>query len=261
MGEPISTASTAIGFWDKFRSIWKAFGPTSLEMVAIDQEWIGGVLVHSYRFRVSKPRFSRSASKSPISLKIPEEIDIAEFHLDMPTVQTRPVTIPASTLTVSTHDLIGNYLQSVRDGQEISVSLRIPCPPKEIVEVEESQQANCKLYTIRNPNDFPVRTCDIEQPLLLNELIREIQIVRRGEVVSDHRLMKLRKTFSIDFEAGKLTRYFPTGISASDSGWLERDRTEKNCILRLTVDLDAYEEIEMRLYYGSREEAQSAELT
>lgn len=243
----ISTLGKVITFFIKLLPIIKCFFPTTLSYIRTDREWFDGLLVHSYRFKISKPRYSRSTSKDPIPLNIPKKISVAEFRLEMASVQTRSVTIPASTLSIAAYDLIGAYLKDVRDGEEITVNLRIPCSSNEIVEKTISQGANFKLYKVRNPNSFPVNSCEIEWPLLLNEIINEIKVIKKGDV-SFNKLMNLRKTFSIDFEAGELRKYFEEGISPSDDDWLKIERTNKNSTLKLKLYLDPNEEIEIYLY-------------
>lgn len=249
MGDPIGQTSAAISLIDKIKSWIDKFGPTRLSIVGIDQEWISQQLIHHYRLRVTKPRYSKSASKSNILLNIPKNVRIAEFDLNLPGVQVKPLTKPISTLNVSSHELIGDCLEQLHDGQEISVSLRLHCPWEEVLEFDESRNGDRKTYRIKNPNNFPVKTCDIERQVLLTDQIREIEVIKQGAIVSQERLIKLSKTYFVDFEAGKIQTYFPDGISKSDDAWFKKiDRSESNCILRFTFDLDAHEEIEIRLY-------------
>lgn len=255
MVEPIGQASAAVSIFDKIKSF---IGPTKLSIVWIDQEWIDGQLVHHYRMKVTKPKWSKSASKSPIELHVPKNINLAEFDINLPGIQIEPMRIPASKLTVTSHELIGNYLNNLYDDQEIPVSLRLPCPWEEVLERDESMQENQKTYYYANNNDFPVKSCDIEHSMLLTDQIREIEVIKQGVVISQHRLIKLSKTFFVDFEAGKIQTYFPKGISKSDDSWLKKrdktdpncigNRTESNCILRFTFDLEPHDKIEIRLH-------------
>jgi len=256
MVEPVTKVSAVVNLLDRTKSVIDKFGPTRLSIVGIDQEWFGGQLIHRYRFRITKPKYSKSASKSPIQLNIPKNLGIAEFDLDLPGIQIEPITIPASKLNVTSYELISGCLEKLHDGQEILMNLRILCPWEEVLKSSESRQRDRITYSILNPNNFPVKSCDIERTILLTNRIREIEIVKQGTVISQ-RLIKLSKTYSVDFEASKFQIYFPGGISASDDAWFkEKDRAdsncianraESNCILRFTLDLDAHDEIEIRL--------------
>lgn len=251
MSDPISYVGTAKTGWDIVKAIVKLFWPTNLRVVRIEQlQWIGGVLIHSYTFKVEKPFFSHSASRKPIQMGIPAELDMAEFRLFIPEIKTDPVNIPTSALSISAQDLIGNYLGKVRNGQEIKVDLRIKYPQQDVIDVSEDKKENCKIIRIQNPHAFPVKSCDIERPLALNELIDEIQIVKSGAVVSSYRLFKLQKTFSLEFKGGDLKTFFPNGVSVSADDWLSNTRTEKrNCVLKFSTDLGPEDEIEIRFIY------------
>jgi hypothetical protein len=257
MGTPLGQASAAFNLIGTIKSVFDRFGSTRLSIIGVEQEWIGGQLVHHYRMKVSKPRWTRSASKSSIKLNIPKNINLAELDLDLPEIQIGPITIPASKFDVTSQELIGGCLKNLHDGQEIPMSLWLPCSWEEALEFSESSEGDLKTYRISNHNDFPVKSCDIERPVLLTDKIREIKIIRQGVVISQQ-LIRLSKTFSVDFEAGKIQTYFPAGISNSDDGWFEKRgktkvdsisaRTESNCTLRFTFDLNAHDEIEIRLY-------------
>ncbi len=266
MFEPIGQASAAVIFLDKVKSFIAQRGPTKLSIIGIDQEWRDGQLIHHYKLRVNKPKHSKSASKSPINLNIPKSLDVAEVDLDLPGIQIGPIKIPASKLSVTSHELIGDYLKDLHDEREIPMSLRLPCPAEEVLQFYESKQEGRKTYHIVNPNNFHVKSCDIERPVLLTDCIREIEIVKKnGEIVS-HRLVRLNKTYSVDFDPGKIGTYFPNGIKASDNAWFKKedkqqkerkeelhkisDRAEPFCMLRFTLDLDAHDEIEIRLYFS-----------
>jgi hypothetical protein len=255
---PVGEADSAVSLWGKIKSFIKQWGPTELSIVSIDQEWRNGQLIYHYIFRVAKPKHSKSASKSPIELRIPRRLGIAEFDLNQPGLQIEPITIPASKLNVSPRELIGDYLENLHDGEKISLSLRINCASNEVLKFEESEQEGWKSYFIENPNDFPVKSCDIEHTILLTDRIREIEIIKQGVVITQHRLIKLSKTFFVDFEADKIQVYFPKGLSKSDDTWLKEDdetepndirnRTESNYVLRFKLDLDPHDKIEIRLY-------------
>lgn len=257
MGDPIGQASATINIFSKIKSLFDKFGPTRLSIIGIDQEWISGQLVHRYKMKVIKPKWSKAASKSPIELKIPKNLNLAEYDLNLPGIQIEPIKIPASKLTVTSHELISNYLKNLHDSQEIPMSLRLTCPWEEVLKYYESTQENRKTYHYENPNDFPVKSCDIQHSVLLTDQIREIEIVKQNDVVSQHRLVKLSKTFFVDFEAGKIQTFFPAGISTSDDSWFKKrdktdlncigNRTESNCILRFTFDLEPHDKIEIRL--------------
>jgi len=259
MGDPLSQANAAFSLIGRIKSFFDKFGPTTLSIIGVDPEWIGGQLIYRYRLRVAKPKYSRSASKSAIPFNIPKNLNFAEFNVSLPEVQVGPLIKPTTMLNVSAHELIGDYLKQLRDRQEIPVSLMLPCPWEEVLQSNESTQGNDKMYhiKIKNPNDFPVRSCDIERTILLTDHVRDIEIVKQHTVASQ-RLIKLSKTYSVDFEAGKFQTYFPSGISASDDAWFkEKDETdlkcianraESCCILRFTLDLDAHDEIEIRLH-------------
>jgi hypothetical protein len=251
MSDPISYVGITKNSWDTIKALVKLFWPTNLHLVRIEQrQWIGGVLVHSYTFRVEKPFFSHSASRKPIQMGIPAELDIADFRVFLPEIKTDPVSIPPSALLISAQDLIGDYLGTVRNGQEIKVDLRIKYPQQDVIDISEDRKENYKAIRIRNPHAFPVRSCDIERPLALNEIIDEIQIVKSGDVVSTYRLFKLQKTSSLEFQGGDLKTFFPNGIAVSADDWLSNTRTEKrNCILKFTTDLGPEDEIEIRFIY------------
>jgi len=251
----VKEAHFAIQILTKLKSIWNHFGSTTMKVIGCDQEWRAGVLVQAYKFKVRKPTFSKSASEEPIALGIPDNINVAEFNLHLPEIAIASMDIRASNLPISARELIGPYLKRIHNEEEIPCELRLQCPVKEVIKIEESTKENGKIVVIENPNSFPVRSCDICHQLYVDRPIKEIVIKRGTQEVLDKRLIRIRKEYALDFSGEQTSAFFTQGIVVSDESWLKHVRTESRCELRFTFDLEPHEKVSICLYYDKLEDA------
>jgi len=230
--------------------IWilRQFSPTKLILENTQLEWNDDSLLYEYQFKVKKPRFSLSVSKSPIPLEIASDVGLAEFEIEIPAAQLKSIKKPLSHLFISAKEILEEHLSKVQDNQVIPISLRIPSVPQDVLDIYPETQLNQQVYRIKNPNPFKVGQCDIIFTLFAGKPIRDIQIIKKGNVERT-KLIKIKEAFTMDFEAEKILDKFPEGIATEDNRWLSHRATEAACEIQIRLDFDSGEEIEVRLVY------------
>lgn len=224
--------------------VYSQIKPTTLTFVRRDIKIHAGHLEYTFIYRVKKGKWSRSLSKKNISIPVGTDIDLVDIEILTPGVlESKKVRV--SELKGSVYEALSTHLESLKDGEELPVTILKPLNTGEFIErktvkttprEEEIIFKNLLPYSIEQAEIW----LDISEPYP----IKSVEIIKHDEDIGQNKYLKLVTKSVQDIKISDINIEFSEGISTS--GLL--DLAEKSSQMRILLDFEEHEEVRIIIH-------------